>query len=128
MLFRSTVFRHSHGFHLLQVVARIPQFSGAHTESTIFPYWFGQFFGTRTDSTFCQYLPGFKNVPLLTLILPFFCTGPDSFSVQVQTVFRYSPGFNNFPVVTLILPFFRTPSDSFSVFARIPPFASTQSD
>ena len=31
-----TVFRYSHGCHLLPVLARIPQFSHAHTDSTIF--------------------------------------------------------------------------------------------
>ena len=67
-----TVFRYSHGFHLLPILARIQQFSGTPTYSTIFPNWSGQFFGTRTDSTFCRYWPRFNNIPALPLILPFF--------------------------------------------------------
>ena len=122
-----TVFRHSHGFHLLLVDARIQQFSGAHIESTIFRYWSGQFFGTRTDSSFSRYSPGFNNFLVVTLILPFF--------VLVRTVFRHShefhlllesPGFNNFLALTLNLPFFGTGPDSFSVLARIPPFPGTR--
>ena len=68
----------------MPVLARIQQFSGAHTDSTIFPYWSGRFFGTRTDSTFCWYSPGFKNFLVLTLILPFLRTGPDSFSALAR--------------------------------------------
>ena len=94
-------FRYSHGFHLLPILARIQQFSGTPIHSTIFPNWFGQFFGTRTDSTFCRYWPGFNNFPVLALILPFFRTGPDSFSVLARiapfaytgpdsTIFRHS--------------------------------------
>ena len=81
-----TVVRHSHGFHLLLVVARIQQFSGDHTESTIFRYWSGQFFGTRTDSTFSRYLPRFYHFSVLTRILPFFGTRPDSVSVLARIV------------------------------------------
>ena len=79
-----TVFRYSHGFHLLPIQARIQQFSGTPTDSTIFPNWSEQFFGTPTDSTFCRFWPGFNNFPALTLILPFFRTGPDSFSVLAR--------------------------------------------
>ena len=79
-----TVLRYSHGFHLLPVLARIQHFFGSHTDSTIFPYWSGQFFGTRTDCTFCGFSPGFSNVPIHTLILPFFHTGPNSFSVLAR--------------------------------------------
>ena len=59
-----TVFRYSHGCHLLPVPARIPQFSHAHTDSTIFstrPDMFKvlaripPFAGTRPDSTFFRY-------------------------------------------------------------------------
>ena len=96
-----TVLRYSHEFHLLPVLARIQHFFGTHTDSTIFSYWSGQFFGTNTDSTFCQYSPGFSNVPVLTLILLFFCTGLNNFSVVARippftgtgpdsTIFRYS--------------------------------------
>ena len=109
----------------MPVLARIQQFSCAHTHSTIFPYWSGQFFGTRTDSTVCRYSPGFNNYLVLTLILPFSRSGADSFSahariptfagtrpdsamfryshsfyhfsVLVRTIFRYSHGFNHLP-------------------------------
>ena len=105
-----TVFRYSHGFHLWLILARIQQFSGTHTHSTIFPNWSGQFFCTRTNSTFCRYWPGFNNFPALTLILPFFRTGPDSFSLLARirpladtgpdaTIFRYSHSFYHFSVL-----------------------------
>ena len=102
-----TVFRYSHGFHLFLVLARIQQFSGAHTDSTIFAYWSGQFFGTRTDSTFCRYSHGFSNVPVHTHILPFFPYWFEQFfgTRTDSTFYRYSPGFHNFPMLTLILPF-----------------------
>ena len=101
-------------------LARIPPFANTRPDSTMF--WYSHsfypfsvlvptFFGTLTDSFFCRYSPGFKNVPLLTLILPFFRAGPDSF-----------------PVLTLILPFFRTGPDSFKVLARIPPFPGSRLD
>ena len=124
-----TVLRYSHGFHLLPVLARIQQCSGTHTDSTIFPYWSGQFFGTRTDCTFCRYLPGFSNVPMLTLIL--------TFSVLVRTVLRYSQGFHLLPVLARIQQcssthtdstIFSTHPDSFKVLARILPFAGTCPD
>ena len=115
-----TLFRHSHGFHLLPVLAWIQQCSGTHTDPTIFSYWFGLFFGTCTNSTFCRYTPSLTNAPVLTLILLFFRTGPDSFSALAwippftgtrpdSTMFQYS----------LMLLFFRTGPDSFSVLARI---------
>ena len=106
----------------------------------IFPYWSGQFFGTRTDSTFCRYSPGLNNFLVLTLILQFFRTGPDSFSalarippfantrldstmfryshsfchfsVLVWTVFRYSHGIHRFRVLDRIQQFFGTHTDS----------------
>ena len=98
------VFRYSHGFHLWPILARIQLFSGTHTHSTIFPNWSGQFFFTRTDSTFCRYWPGCNNFPVLALILPFFRTGPDSF--------RYTKEFHLFPVLDRIQQFFGTHTDS----------------
>ena len=100
-------FRYSKEFHLFPVLDRIQQFFGTRTVSTIFPYWSGQFFGTRTDSTFCLYWPGFNNFPALTLILPFFRTGPDSFYVLARippladtapdsTIFWHSHSFYHF--------------------------------
>ena len=70
-----TVFRYSLEFYLYPVVARIQQFLGTHTGSTIFLNWSGQFFGTRTDSSFRRKSPGFNNFSVLTLILPFCRTG-----------------------------------------------------
>ena len=49
-----TVFRYSHGFYLFPVLARILPFFGTHTDSTLFRYLPGQFFYTRTDSTFLR--------------------------------------------------------------------------
>ena len=51
------VFRYSHGFHLYPVLARILLIFGTRKDSTIFRYSSGQFFDTRTDSTFSRYLP-----------------------------------------------------------------------
>ena len=99
-----TVFRYSPGFHLFPVLARIHQFSGAHIDSTIFLYWSGQFFGTRTDSTFSRHSPGFNNFMVLTLILPFF--------VLVRTVFRHSHGFHLLQVVARIQQFCGAHTDS----------------
>ena len=108
------------------------------------------------DSTFSRYSPGFDRFQVLTLILPFFGTRGDSFSVLARilafsgpdtdssifwcswgqffdtridsTFSRYSPGFYRFQVLTLILPFFGTRRDSFSVLARILPFPGTRPD
>ena len=77
-----TIFRYSHRFDL-------------------FRYSWGQLLVTRTDSTFSRYSPGFNHFPVLTLILPFFETLPDSFLVLAlilpfpgtrpdSTIFRYS--------------------------------------
>ena len=79
-----TVFRYSHGFYLFPVLARILPFSGTDTDSTIFRYSSGQFFGTRKDSTFSRYSSGFYRFQVLTLILPFFGTRWDSFSVLAR--------------------------------------------
>ena len=79
-----TVVRYSHGFYLFPVLARILPFSGPDTDSTIFGYSSGQFFGTRPDSTFSRYSPGFYRFQVLTLILPFFGTRRHSFSVLAR--------------------------------------------
>ena len=113
------------------VLARIQPFPGTRPDSTIFWYshWFNHFFVlVRTvfrhshDSTFCRYLPGFNNFPVLTLILPFFRIGFwQFFDTRTNSTFCwYSPGFNNVPILMLILPFFRIGSDNFSALARIP--------
>ena len=89
------------------ILARIPPFSGSHTDSALFRYSSGQFFGSGTDSTFSWYSPGFYHFPVLTLILPFSDTRPDSFSVVARilpfpgtrpnsTIFRYSHLFYPF--------------------------------
>ena len=98
-----TVFQYSHGFYVFPVLARIQPFSGNDTDSTIFRYSWGQFFGTRTD-------------------LPFPGTRTDS------TFSQYSSGFYRFQLLTLILPFFGTRRHSFSVLARILPFPGTLPD
>ena len=99
-----TVFRHSHEFHFLPIVAQIEQFFGTHTDSTIFPYWSGQFFGTRTDSTFSRYSPG-------SLIFRYsHCFY--HFSVLVRTVLRYSHGFHLFLVLARIQQFSGAHTDS----------------
>ena len=96
-----TVFRYSHGFYLFLILAQILRFSDTHTDSTIFRYSSGQFFGSGTDSTFSGYSPEFYHFSVLTLILPFFDTRPDSFSIVARilpfpctrpdsTIFRYS--------------------------------------
>ena len=111
-----------------------------HPDSTNFRYWFGQFFGNRTDSTFSRYSPEFYHFPVLTLILLIFGTGSESFSVIARIlsfsgtcpilsfsgtdpdsiIFRYSCGqfFDTstdsylFPVLARILSFFGTNPDS----------------
>ena len=50
-----TLFRYSDGFYLFPVLARILQFLGTHIDCTLFRYSSGQFFGTRTDSSFSRY-------------------------------------------------------------------------
>ena len=115
-------------------------FSDLNTDSTIFCYSSGMFFGTHPNSTFSRYSPGFYLFQLLTLILPFFGTRRHSFSilarilpfpgtfsdftffrswhwfyhfsVLVGTVFRYSHGFYLFPVLARILPFSGRDTDS----------------
>ena len=128
--------------------ARILSFSDTDGDSTIFRYSVGQFFGTRTDSPFSRYSPGFNHFAVLKLILPFFGTRPSSFFVLAWilpflgtrpnsiifrysklfdpflviagTVFRYSHGFYLFLVLARILRFFDTQSDL--------PFSATHTD
>ena len=66
------------------VLAQILQFSGTHAGSTIFRYPSGQYFRTRTDSTFSRYSPGFYHFQVQTLSHPFFGTRPDGFSVLAR--------------------------------------------
>ena len=88
-----TVFQRCHGFFLFSVLAQILpflevtlilSFYGTHTDSTIFRFSFGQFFNSGTDSTVSRYLPGFDHFPVLTLILPFFETRPESFWIVAR--------------------------------------------
>ena len=66
------------------VLSPILPVSGLDSDSTIFRYSSGQFFGTDTDSTFSRYSPAFYQFPVLTLILLFFGTRSDSFSVPAR--------------------------------------------
>ena len=88
--------------YLFPGLAPILSFSVSDPDSTFFRYSFGQLFGSRTDSTFSRDSPGFYRFPVQTLILPFFGTRSDSFSVIARIlpfpgsrpdsiVFRYSP-------------------------------------
>ena len=82
------------------VLARILQFSGTHIDSTLFRNSSRRFFNSGTDSTFSRFSPGFFQFLVLTLILPFSETRPDSFSIVARilpflgtrpdyTIFRY---------------------------------------
>ena len=84
VLFTRIVFRYWYGFYLFPVLARVLPFSGTHTDCSVFMYSAGQFFGTRTDSTFSRYSPRFYRFQVLTLILPFFGTCRHSFSVLAR--------------------------------------------
>ena len=53
------VFRYSHGFYLFPVLARILPIFVTHTDSTFFKYSAGKFFDTLMDSTFSLYSPAF---------------------------------------------------------------------
>ena len=107
----STIFRYSFaqffGTHtdstFSQKLARILSFFGTDPDSTIFQYSFGQFFGTHTDSTFSRYSPGFYQFSVMTLILPFFRSHSDRFSI----IARILP----FPGLARILSFFGTDPD-----------------
>ena len=63
--------RYSDGFYLFPVLAQILPFFSTPTASTLFRYPRGQFFDTRTDSTFSRYSPGFYHFLVLTQIRPF---------------------------------------------------------
>ena len=99
-----TIFRCSHGCYLFPVLAQILVFSDPDTDSTIFCYSSGKFFGTRPDSTFSRYSPGYYRFQLLTLILPFFGTRGNSFSVLARIL--------PFLVLARILAFSGTDTDS----------------
>ena len=135
-------------------MAQILPFPSTRPDSTIFRNPSEQFFISGTDSTFSRYSSGFYNFSVLTLILPFSDTRPDTFSVQARILpisgthtdsnlfqnssgqfFNYgmdstfswdSPGFWQFLVLTLILPFSETRPDSLSIVARILPFLGTR--
>ena len=62
-----TVFRYSYGFYLLPVLSWILLFFGTHTDWTLFRYSSGQFFDTRTDSTFSRYWPEWCHFRILKL-------------------------------------------------------------
>ena len=66
------------------MVARILLFSGPHTDSNIFQYSSGKFFVTRTEYTLSRYSPGFDHFSVLTLILPYFDTRSNSFSILAR--------------------------------------------
>ena len=114
---------------LIPVLARILPISGTHIGSTIFRNSSAQFFGIRTNSTFSQYSPGFYKFPVLTLIVSFSETRPESFLKMARILL--------FPVLARILPFSGTHTystlldthpDSFSVLARILHFPGTRPD
>ena len=105
MLFRST-FRDS--FSVFSWIVPIP---GTRTDSTIFWYSPGQFFGTLTDFTYSWLSHGIYRVSVLTKILPF--------PILAQTFFRYSHRFYLFRALARILPFADTQSDNFLVLSRI---------
>ena len=143
-----TVFRYSHELYLFPVVARILPFFGTHTDSTLFWYYPGQFFDTRTDSTFSRYSPGIYHFSVFTQIRTFFGTRRDSFSIPVpilpfpgthsdSAIFRYSHRFDPFRYSPRL--FFDTRTDStfcryspgfyhFSVLTQIRPFSGTRQD
>ena len=124
-----TVFSYSYGFDLFPVLARILQFCGSHTDSTILGKLFGQFFGTRSDSTFSRYSHGFYNFAVLTMILPFFNTRRNVFhSLHGFYLCQCSPEFYHFALLTLILQFFGIRTDSFLALARILRFPGTRPD
>ena len=128
--------------------ARIPPFFGTKKNLTLFWYSSGQFFDSRTDSTFSQYSHEFYHFSVLTQnrpfsgtsrdrllirarILTFPSTHPDStifryshrldpFSVLTGKVFRYSHGLYHFPVLAQIL--------LFSVLTEIRLFSGTRRD
>ena len=114
------VSRYSHGFYLFPVVAGILSFSVIDPDSTIFRQWFGQFFGNRTDSIFSRYSLRFSHFPVLTLILPFFGTRLDNFSVLARIL--------PYPVLARILPFSGTDPNSTIFWYSFAQFFGTRID
>ena len=82
---------------LIPVLARILPFSGTDPNSAIFRYSFGQCFCTRMDSTFSRHSPRFYHFPVLTLILPFFGTRSDSYSILARILLY--PGTRSNPSI-----------------------------
>ena len=111
------------------MLARILQISGTHTDSTLFWNSFGQFFNSGIESTSSRYSPGFYHFLVLTLILPFFETRQESFSIVARslpflgahpdsTIFQYSQTFYHFLI--LVHKFFNSAMDS--TFSRYSPW------
>ena len=105
----------------------------------IFTYSPGQFFDTRTDSTFSWYLPGFYHSSVLTQIRPFFGTRRDSFSILEgillfpgtdpdSAIFRYSHRFDPFSILAGIVCRYSHGFYLFRVLARILSFFGTHTD
>ena len=103
---------------LFPVLARILPFFGSHIDSTLSLYSPGQFFDTRTDSSFFQYLHWFNPSPVLARII---------FSIPIRIL--------PFSVLARILPFFGIHIDSifsgsrpkcFSILTWILPFSGTR--
>ena len=120
------------------VLARIQPFFGTHTDSTIFSYSPGEFFDTRTDSTFpstppdsiiFRYSLGFYHFSVLTDSTRFRYWRGQFFDTRTNSTFsRYSPGFNHFSVLTQIRPFSLTHRESFSILVRILAIPGTRPD
>ena len=125
-----TVFRYSHGFYLFPVLARILPFFGTHTDSTLFQYVPGQCFITRTDSTFSGYSLRIYYFSVLIVILPIFGAQRDCFSIlaRILPFPGTRPEFYHFSVLTLIRPFSGTRPDSFSILTLNQPFCGTRPD
>ena len=151
------IFRCSHKLYHSPVLARIRLFFGTQTDSTIFRYLFGKLFDTRTDSTIVVtrldytlswYTLGFKHFPILKLILPFFGTLSDSYSILARIlplpssrpdsiIFWYSHWFYHFSILAwkvfvtftdYTLSWYSPGFDHFPVLKLILPFFSTRSD
>ena len=141
-------FRYFHGLYPFLVLARIRPFSSTETDSTIFQYSFGQLFDTRTDSTIVVtrldytlswYTLGFKHFPILKLILPFFGTLSDSYSILARIlplpssrpdsiIFRSSHWFYHFSILALHIFRYSHGLYLFPIFSRIRPFSGTHTD
>ena len=108
-VFIGTVFRYSHGFYFIPVLARILLFCGTHPYSTIYRYSSGRFFDTPKDSSFSPYSPGFIHFSVLTQIRLFSGIRRDCFSILARilplpgtrpdsAILRYSHRFDHIPV------------------------------